>query len=330
MRPASITQSAFKAPLNGILGTEASVRILRVLASASVPLTRSEVATQAKLYSSGVPRVLSHLEDQGIVESIGQGRSRPVRLRQQHPFYNALKNLFGEEGARVARVLEGIRNALNQLSPAPAAAWIEGPVATDSDRYSDPLTVGVLADSPDSQGWNAHLRNAFNQLQRLHDVAIEAHVWWRADILAVSDSARAVLLTITPLIGPPPLDILGLSRDAAAPGTATREFSHDMHDATARQFAAAIANRIRTQPGIVDDAIKYLDRRLPAVSSNERLELQEWHDILTTYSHSRLRSFLVSDSERATRLRQSLPFVNVLSSADRESIRAATDKTEGG
>jgi hypothetical protein len=332
MRPTSKPQSAFKSPLNTILGTEARVRVLRVLSVANDPLSRGEVARQSGLHASGIPRILAHLEDQGVVETIGQGHSRPVRLRHQHPLTPHLRQLFLEERNHVTRVLTDLKTAVNQLTPVPAAAWIEGPVATEEDRYTDSIIVGVLADTRESEGWPEQLRLRFNQMQRQWDVAIEVHMWWRADILAFGKPERALVvvrhqMTVTPLLGPPPLDVLGLSADAARAHEASRSFTHDMHDATARRYAAAIARRIRAKPSLVDDTIQYLERRIPSASPPEALELQEWLDILKAYSPGRLRSFLVRDSEQATRLRQSLPFVHVLSEDERRALRR--DPEEG-
>jgi hypothetical protein len=42
---------------------------------------------------------------------------------------------------------------------------------------------------------------------------------------------------------------------------------------------------------------------------------------------ARLRAFFVEDSERATRLRQSLPALNLLSAAERQAVlRSRTDE----
>ena len=53
--------------------------------------------------------------------------------------------------------------------------------------------------------------------------------------------------------------------------------------------------------------------------------LREWHDILTNYSGQRVRDFIVSDTPRAQRLRQSSPFFAVLSAYEREKIFSALE-----
>jgi hypothetical protein len=50
-------------------------------------------------------------------------------------------------------------------------------------------------------------------------------------------------------------------------------------------------------------------------------ELQEWYEILKQTSLRRLMTLLESDSERAQRLRQSLPFAEVLQPHEWEQLK---------
>ena len=56
----------------------------------------------------------------------------------------------------------------------------------------------------------------------------------------------------------------------------------------------------------------YISQRLASASPGERRELQEWDDVLRTMSIARLSRFLVDAGQRATRLRQTMPFFAVL------------------
>jgi hypothetical protein len=49
-------------------------------------------------------------------------------------------------------------------------------------------------------------------------------------------------------------------------------------------------------------------------------DIDEWRDILETYSIRRLSQFLISTSERANRLRQSNPFFAVLKPDERSRL----------
>ena len=83
-----------------------------------------------------------------------------------------------------------------------------------------------------------------------------------------------------------------------------------------------MADRIRRDPSLVDEAKRYIERRLPLASSGERLELEEWRGILRTMSLSRLRRFLLQDDARATRLRQSSPFHSAITPEERRQVFA--------
>ena len=54
-------------PLNGILGTEANVRILRALAESTAPISAAELSRRAQLQRSSVHRALRTLAGLGIV-----------------------------------------------------------------------------------------------------------------------------------------------------------------------------------------------------------------------------------------------------------------------
>ena len=49
-------------------------------------------------------------------------------------------------------------------------------------------------------------------------------------------------------------------------------------------------------------------------------DIEEWHDILESYSVRRLARFLTATSERANRLRQSNPIFAILNSDERRRL----------
>lgn len=96
--------------------------------------------------------------------------------------------------------------------------------------------------------------------------------------------------------------------------------THEEHDARARRLAVAIAAKLKADPGLAALAADRVRRRAKEASAGEQQELAEWARLLSTLSPARLRAFLVEDSERATRLRQSLPALQLLSSTEREAV----------
>lgn len=326
MRPTATKQSALRTPLNHVLATEANVRVVRTLSLADVPLSRGELARETALHVRGIPAVLENLENLGVVESIGRGHSRPVRLRQAHPLWAHIRALFHEEAKRAENVLQNILAAVRALEPRPDAAWIEGSVATGTDAPLDPIIVGVLGAPKPTDHWEAVFRDRIRTTQTGQDVAVELRIRWRADIETADSTELELLRSVRPLLGPPPLDLLGLSGDDDSYKARGRGASHAVRDSDALAHARRVANELRSRPDLVDEALRYIDRRIPSASESERLTLGEWQDILSTHSLGRLRTFLVSDSQRAKRLRQSMPFVTPRSAADRKRVRRRASK----
>ena len=318
MRPPTKPQSALRAPLNEILGTEANVRILRVLASTKVPMSKAAIARRAMLDASGVGRSIDELTERGIVESLGTGSRRLYRLRREQPLASTLTELFAAELARFESIVDGIRSAVHLLKPPPRAAWIQGPVAANSDEPDDPVIVGILASARSIDQTVEQLRTGVTDLEGAYDVTISVHGLTSADFIALAEAERAEVEETLPLLGPPPLELLC---EGHSNPVERRIDSHEELDRRAVVFARAIAAKLSEDPSLIERAQKYIARRLQQASARERKEHEEWDRILRTMSLPRLKRFLVEPSERATRLRQSLPFVGALSKKELEFLK---------
>jgi len=117
--------------------------------------------------------------------------------------------------------------------------------------------------------------------------------------------------------GVPPTALVGRPR---TPPRQRQLTTHQEHDARSRRLALAIALKLKTDPGLVAVAADRVARRAKEASAGERQELAEWARLLATLSPAQLRKFLVEDSQRATRLRQSLPALQLLSATEREAV----------
>lgn len=321
MRPTSRRESALRSPLNDILGTEANVRLLRVLARTPLPMTATELASQAAITLSGVGRALVSLEQTGIVEFVGVGRRRPAQLCRAHPLASVLETLFAAEEQRVTSIFARIRAAAQALTPAPRSVWIEGPVARGTDGPGDPVVVGVLAGAKEIGATVEALVAALTPLEVEEDVTIEVRGRTAADLAVALSSERREVEAALLLLGPPPLVLVDSERARKPAGRkdSSRPVSHALLDERARAMGAAIAAKLSHNPSLVERAHGYIAHRLPQASPGERRELEEWDRILRTMSLPRLRRFLEEPSERATRLRQTLPFAGVLTPAEREA-----------
>lgn len=317
MRPPKEVQGAFRAPLNRMFGTEANVRLLRILSSKHQGLGVSELSRRTALSYTAVSRALEGLVDSGIVEPVRSDRGLRVQFHRAHPLAEAVVSLFAAERARRERVLMQIRQAVAMLSPSPKSVWIEGSVVSDSDEFGDPLVLGILAGSRELGSLADALRDKLEVVERVDDVTIEIRGRTIPDLEAASKEELSELRSTILIMGPAPLAFL----DSPSPQRVNAlQKSHQNLDARSREFAAAVADRLLKDPDIVQRAREYIEERVENASPGERKELLEWQHILDTTSIGRLRRFLLSDSARATRLRQTMPFVKVLSPEEREAI----------
>jgi hypothetical protein len=287
-------------------------------------MSPSEIARRSSITLSGVSRALEALEQTGIIEFVGVGSRRPVQLRREHPLASALEALYAAEARRVSDLYSRIRSAAETLTPPPLSVWMEGPVASGTDRPGDPLVIGVLAGAREVDPVASMLVALLTPLEIESDVTIEVHGHTRADLAVVSGRRRRELGEAVPILGPPPLAFVDGQRVA---NTASRQrksssVSHAVRDEQALSLAAAVAARLDEDPSLVTRARDNIAHRLPHASPGERQELQEWERILRTMSLPRLRRFLTDPGERATRLRQSLPFFGILTPGERQELRA--------
>lgn len=317
MRPPTQRQGALSAPFNAIFGTESNVRVLRILSMLDHPLSATEVARRTALQVSGVRRTLHELVETGLVEFVGIGARQHVQLRADHPLTDAVHALFRAEADRVRAVYDGITTAVQRAHPSPHAVWVEGAVATNTDQFNDPLTLGVLANAPDIGHVVEHLQETLAVVEREQDVTIDIHGWTVPDLQAMSEDDTVRLNAARPLFGPPPETFLS-GRAAQAWRKRRNVIVHGDLDARARALAIAIGHKLAQDPSLISRTKVRLAALIEKAAPYEQRELREWLRILDTTSLPRLRRLLADPGERGTRLRQSLPFLDVLTSEERD------------
>ncbi len=87
-----------------------------------------------------------------------------------------------------------------------------------------------------------------------------------------------------------------------------------------RKTDPAIAGLLDKNPSLIRRALRHIDRVLKDDPGSAAHDLEEWKAILGTYSLERTRDFLVAQSSRAERLRQSSPFFAVLTPPERDRV----------
>jgi hypothetical protein len=320
MRPPKERQNRLLQPLNEIFGTEANVRLLRVLALRNTSLTAGELAKRAMLGRTSIYPALRELERTGVVEFIGAGARKLVQLRERYPLSQILRELFRAEARLFDALTIALRELLSALPRAPISAWIDH--GGEDPESMDTITLYLVARPEELNTLTDYLNNRLADVERKYDVPIAVHGFTRSE-LETLHRTRSVLNSVVLLAGVPPIALLPRPRPAANTSTPV---SHDEHDARSRRLAIAIAAKIRRDPGLIAIAEDRLKRRAQEAGPRERRELMEWIRILSTMSPARLQRFLVENSERAVRLRQTLPALKFLSPVERDAVvRSQTD-----
>lgn len=203
----------------------------------------------------------------------------------------------------------------------PISAWID--CGGDNLESTDTLTLYVVGRPGELDTLTDYLNERLADTERKYDVHVAVRGLMPTEL---ETSHRAPLTTSNRVVllgGVPPVALLERSRSTAKMPTIV---SHDEHDARSRRLAVAIAAKIRRDPGLIATAQKRVKRRAREASPRERRELMEWIRILSTMPSARLQRFLLEDSERAIRLRQTLPALNFLSPLERDAVmRSQTD-----
>lgn len=319
MRTPRQQQNALRTPLNEVLGAEANVRLLRALVLGDTPITAGELARRTSLGRTSVYPALNTLELAGIIEFVGAGAHRLVQLRSAHPLSTVLRKLFRAEAQRVDDLISAVRTAAGELRPLPASVWIEGSEFLRTGRPGETLVCYVVAEAAALPKLIDVFSKTLGEIEKRFDVSIEIRGTTRSELTARSGSDTALLQDTLLLAGVPPLGLRPSTIRAPSVSPSDTAKSHPDLDAQARRLSMAIAAKLKKDPSLVRQARRYITERVKVASAGEQRELEEWTRILAMPA-SRLQRFLVEPSERATRLRQTLPFLDLLTPADRAAI----------
>ena len=301
MRPIAADQDVIRYPLNDLLGTPANVRLMRVLADEVVgPIGASEAAGKTGLTPAGARRALDKLAKTGFVQRVGGGRSQRYAFRESDSITKTLRELFRNESKRYQLLRTRIRDALEQL-PEIQAAWLDALPTL----VGKPLHIGLLSDSKSLTYLGEQVRQRLGAIEKEFDVIIEVRAFSRADL---------------PEALPHGSELLAGYIDT---GVSTSDRTHEERDARATRVSAAIAAILDSDPSLIRRASRYIEFLLEDNQGTAMHDLREWQDILAGYSPQRIKDFLVSDTPRAKRLRQSSPFFAVLSPEERDKVTAA-------
>jgi predicted transcriptional regulator len=305
MRPVASEQNPLRNPLNELLGTAAHVRLLRVLANETdEPLTASDIAAHAGLTTRGTRKALKRLLQSGFVLRVGGGRRHQYELNRSDKLLKALLKLFQAEKNRYEALLSSIKKELEKPVPYPHSAWIQ----ELPNEYGDPLVIGVLHETKRLANFIHRLRTQLNQVERNFDLTIEVNGYTKADVPNLNADEVTLLFGIMPFPDK-------YSREMHA-----KPSTHKEKDQHMLELSRKLAEAIEHDTSLVRRAKEHVQRMLKKDHGSATKDIEEWQDILESYSIRRLSRFLTSTCERANRLRQSNPLFAILSPDERNRL----------
>jgi len=305
MRPVASEQNPLRNPLNELLGTAAHVRLLRVLANETdEPLTASDIAAHAGLTTRGTRKALKRLLQSGFVLRVGGGRRHQYELNRSDKLIKALLKLFQAEKNRYEALLSSIKKELENPVPYPRSVWIQ----ELPNEFGDPLVIGVLHETKRLANYIHRLRTQLNRVERNFDLTIELNGYTKADVPSLNADEVTLLFGIMPF------------PDKYIREMHTKPSTHKEKDQHMLQLSHELAEAIEHDTSLVRRAKEHVHRMLKKDHGSATKDIEEWRDILESYSIRRLSRFLTSTSERANRLRQSNPLFAVLSPDERNQL----------
>jgi predicted transcriptional regulator len=306
MRPIASEQDPLRYPLNEIFGTQAHVRVLRVMAvEVDGPLTASDIAKRTGLTVPGAQKSLGKLLRTGFISRVGGGRKHQYEIRRSDRLMQTAIELFQSEKNRFERLLSAIKNEIKNLTPPPQAAWIQA-IPREID---EPLILGMLHETIYLTKCANYLRTGLDGVEKDFDLTIELEGYTKADIPDLE------LDGITILYGVVPNKPTSHTRQRA-----TKTITHRQKDDQLELMSRKLADIIQQDASIVRRAKDHIDRLIKEDQGAATGDIIEWRNILDAYPIQRLVRFVTSSSERARRLSQSNPFFAILNSEERAMV----------
>lgn len=150
MSPRRRPVSAYSEPLDLLLGTSLRVRLLRALDEANDVRRASDLARLTRVDPTALQRALAPLVESGLVERIGKGRGAVYRLKSEHPFAPAIREVFAVERERKHAIPRAVQKWAEHTDPMPLAVWLFGSVARHEDNFGSDVDIALVASDPDA------------------------------------------------------------------------------------------------------------------------------------------------------------------------------------
>ena len=170
------------------------------------------------------------------------------------------------------------------------------------------MILGILHETKHLANYIHLLRKKLNQIEHDFDLTIEVNGYTKADLPDLEADKVTPLYGFLPFADKHSRDIYPAPAD------------HMQRDQRMLELSRSLAAAIENDTSLVRRAKEHVQRLLKKDHGLATGDIEEWRDILESYSIRRLARFLTATSERANRLRQSNPIFAILSADERRRL----------
>lgn len=317
MRPTSTPDSYLRNPLDQILGYPGNIQLLRTLIDRGRSLSTTEISERTGLSVPGVHKVISRLLETGVVQREGGGRTSKIFIRKEHPLNPILTEIFQTEKNNSTNLFKKLKQCVDELEVKPKSVWIYGKVAKGTDDYGDPLQIAIYGHAKNIDELTEKYKDRVikDAVERKYDVTIEVRGITSGEVDLIKEPDKIMIW------GFDPSQLYSEQNESKK-----SSISHQELDARSLNDAGLWVDFFKKHPEVIERTKTNLKEKIQSEQSSVKKELQEWHRLLESMSFQRLKKFMQSDSERSTRLRQSLPFWPVLTEAERKDFKSMAEE----
>jgi hypothetical protein len=196
--------SALRWPLNQIFGSEANVRILRLITQSLTPIRVAVLAREVAIDETAAQGAITALKQLGVIEAVRSGREAALQPRRQCALSRDVADLFRRERDRFDDLMGALSTVAQNLAPPPMSVWIEGPVAIARDQTSDSLAIGILAEATYLPRLRTVVRRATTAVAKHYDVAVVVRLLSTDDLAVMEPHDMQALKNVRLLAGSHP------------------------------------------------------------------------------------------------------------------------------
>lgn len=212
--PRKKASSSLHEPIAAVLGTQAKVSALRILARTPLPLSHREVVRRSGMAYRSIALALADLLRTGVVEEQSGGRERRVQLRAGHRLAPTITALFRAESDFFPALRSELRAiAGNWQGSGLQSASIVGAVATRDEGLGELLEIVLVsADASAANRWNSRFTDAAPAIRARFGVTLRVMSYDLDTVqklwLTRTAKAESTVMSAETLLGVPMLEVV--------------------------------------------------------------------------------------------------------------------------